>query len=518
MKRKELSVEEKVGQLMMFGFPGQEITEHIENFIVNHHLGGIIHFARNIKSPEQIQSLNRDLQTLASLRGTGLFIAVDQEGGSVARLTTGVSVSPGNMALGATRSLKRTEDVGRVTGEELRILGFNINLAPCLDVNNNPANPVIGVRSFGSDPHLAAELGAAYIKGLQEHVIAVAKHFPGHGDTHVDSHLGLPTINHDWERLNKVELVPFRKAIKEGVAGILAAHIVFPAFESDPNRPAVLSYGVLTELLRSELGFEGLIMTDCLEMQAITNHFSMSEAAVLAVEAGSDLVLVSHTPSLQSEAYWALVEAVRSGRISEKRIDESAARIQAAKERFQVGKSYPGTVGTEANLAVMEAAAQDSITVVQDRGNLPLTSEKVAVIETKTQALTGVEAEIQSTFSLADALRDEGLMVDHYEVGLECTAEEIKKLVNASTNYETVIMVTQDAHRYPTQARLVQELNKQPLGFIVVGARTPYELQSFPNVQTYTATYSNQPFVWKCAAAVLTGKRKATGTLPVSLV
>jgi beta-N-acetylhexosaminidase len=517
--RQDLSLEEKVGQLMMFGFPGQQITEHIRDFISNHHLGGIIHFARNIDHPEQIQTLNHDLQTLAknSPNGTGLFIAVDQEGGSVARLTEGVSVSPGNMALGAAGSLELAEEVGRVTGEELRILGFNINLAPCVDVNNNPANPVIGVRSFGSDPERVAQLGAASIKGLQEHVIAVAKHFPGHGDTHVDSHLGLPVIDYDWERLNAVELVPFRAAIQAGVEGMLAAHIFFPAFESNPNRPASLSYGVLTKLLREELGFHGLIMTDCMEMQAITKHFSMAEAAVLTVEAGSDLVLISHTPTLQKEAYWAVVDAVKSGRISEERIDESVTRILAAKERFQVGTPYPGSVGTEANLKVMENAAGESITVVKDQGNLPLDSaERVLVIETKTQAASIAEEKISGTASLGGALIEEGLAVHQYEVGLECTEEEIKKLVNMSTNYSFVIIVTQDAHRYPSQAQCVREL-AEAAKVIVVGARTPYELQSFPEVETYVAAYSNRPFVWKRVAPILTGKQRATGELPVLL-
>ena len=514
--RQDLSVEEKVGQLMMFGFPGQTITEHIREFILNHHLSGIIHFARNIDNPEQIQTLNHDLQTLAksSPRGTGLFIAVDQEGGSVARLTEGVSVSPGNMALGAARSLERAEEVGRVTGEELRILGFNINLAPCVDVNNNPANPVIGVRSFGSDPQRVAQLGAASIKGLQEHVIAVAKHFPGHGDTHVDSHLGLPVIDYNWERLNTVELVPFRKAIEAGVEGMLAAHIFFPAFESNPNRPASLSYGVLTKLLREELGFQGLIMTDCMEMQAITKHFSMADAAVLTVEAGSDLVLISHTPSLQSEAYWAVVDAVKSGRISEERIDESVARVQAAKERFQVKTPYPGSVGTEANLKVMEAASEESITVVKDQGNLPLaTSKRGLVIETKTQATSLAEDKISGTASLGGALTEEGLVVDRYEVGLECTEEEIKKLVNLSTNYPFVIMVTQDAHRYPSQAQCVRELNKATK-VIVVGARTLMNCslsQRFRPMWPHTAIA--RLFGKVCPHSY--GKRRATGSCPL---
>lgn len=516
---KDLSIEQKIGQLMMFGFQEQEIPEYIKEFILEHNLGGIIHFSRNIVSPEQIQGINEQLQALAkdSPSGTNLLISVDQEGGSVARLNKGVAVSPGNMALGATNNSKLVEDVATVMGEELRALGFNVNLAPCIDVNNNPLNPVIGVRSFGSDPQLVGELGLAATKGLQKHLLAVAKHFPGHGDTNVDSHLSLPTIKHDLERLNSVELPPFKQAIQGGLQGILAAHVLFPAFESDPNLPATLSYNVLTKLLREKLGFEGLIFTDCMEMEAITKHHSMGEAAVLAIEAGVDLVLVSHTPERQREAYFAVVEAVKNGRITEERIEQSYERIKEAKESLASIEDLPRRINTVEHNQIMERVVEESLTIVHDLGNLPLQPQELVVIETRAQATSIAEEKIIENQGLAEALSEAGFKVQAERVGLTCSEEEIKKLVELTTNKPLVIIVSQDAHRYEGQSELIKAINKVAGSVIVIGGRTPYELQAFPEVDTYIAAYSNREIILKPLVKLLTGEIQAQGKLPVAL-
>ena len=516
---RHLSLEEKVGQLMMFGFKEQTIPDHIKEFIVNHNLGGIIHFSRNIVEPNQIRELNEELQELAkkSASGSELLISLDQEGGSVARLNKGVSVSPGNMALGATANPDLAEKAALIMGEELRAVGFNVNLAPCVDVNNNPQNPVIGVRSYGSEPKLVGDMGEAAIKGFQKHLLAVAKHFPGHGDTHVDSHLSLPTIEHSWERLKQIELPPFEQAIQSGVGGILAAHVLFPALEPDPTLPATLSPNVLTKLLREELGFQGLIFTDCMEMEAITKQYTMGEAAVLAIKAGIDIVLVSHTPERQKEAYWAVVEAVKSGRISMERIDQSIERINRAKERLVSLGDQPCAIGQASNLKVMEEIVEASITVVQDKGNLPLRCQDVLVVETVAQATSIAEERILGTSSLTEALRRAGLTVQGEQVGLTCTIEDKKRLVDLATNLPLVIVVSQDAHRYEGQSELIQEIIKVAQEVIVIGARTPYELNFFSEVSTYIAVYSNREIVWQPVVNLLTGKIKAKGKLPVSL-
>lgn len=515
----KLSLEAKVGQMMVFGFPGTEIPEFIRNFIQEYNLGGIIVFSRNVKSSGQIAQLNADLQQLAlsSRYGVGLFIAIDQEGGQVARINEGVSVAPAQMAVGALDSPAAAYEIAAVVGQELAAMGFSINLAPCLDVNSNPLNPVIGVRSFGEDPQKVAELGCAAIRGLQESVMATAKHFPGHGDTAVDSHLGLPVIPHSRERLVQVELVPFQRAIREGVAAVLAAHVAFPAIEPVPGRPSSLSYPVLTGLLRAELGFDGLIMTDCLEMQAITNHFSVGEAAVLAVEAGNDLVLVSHTRERQEEAFWAVVEAVKSGRISESRLDQSLERISRAKSAY-VKWPFPACdVGSAPHRQLMEEAYGKSLTVVRDGALIPLPSRAVTVIETRAQPSSLAEERRWEGATLSGALADLGAEVRPWFISPEVTDEEYKKVTEQLRPCDLVVMVTQDAHRIPRQAELARRVAAACPEHVFVGTRTPYELSVLPEIKCYLAAYSSRPEALQQAAAVLLGLRRAEGRLPVTV-
>ncbi|MGM0498739.1 MAG: beta-N-acetylhexosaminidase [Bacillota bacterium] len=328
-KLKNMSLEEKVGQLFQVGFQSKSIDREIKDLIENYHIGGVIYFTRNIENLEQTASLSKNLQELALDSGAGipLFISVDQEGGKVRRIKD-LTYFPANIEIGATGDKELSRKAAAVTAKELKGLGINVNLAPVLDVNNNPANPVIGERSFGADPILVAEMGVAYIKGLQaEGIIATAKHFPGHGDTAVDSHFDLPVINHSRERLDQVELYPFKKAIEAGVDSIMVAHIYFSTIESEAGIPATLSKAVLNDLLREELNFEGVIITDDLEMGAITNFFGTAAGAVKTIEAGADIVLISHSYDKQKQAIEAVIAAVENGRISEKRIEESLRRI-----------------------------------------------------------------------------------------------------------------------------------------------------------------------------------------------
>lgn len=512
-------IEAKVGQMMMFGFSGTSVPDYIRKFIQEYNLGGIIMFSRNIDSAAQIAELNSTLQKLAldSPFGVGLFISIDQEGGQVIRIKDGVSAAPAAMAVGALASPDRAYQIGKVVGEELASLGFSINLAPCVDVNNNPHNPVIGVRSFGEDPELVADLGEATIKGLQESVLATAKHFPGHGDTAVDSHYGLPVINHARERLEQVELLPFRRAIASGVQGILSSHVVFPAIEPIPGRPASLSNPVLTGLLRSELGYDGLILTDCMEMQAVTKQLSMEEAAILAVEAGNDMVLISHTQELQERAFWAVVEAVKKGRISEERINESLARISKAKRRFVKWPFPDMPVGSSENQALMEEAYGDSITVVRGSEHIPLPNSPITVVEVMHTAASLAEEQVGDNFSLAQALADLGAEVKPLYISAEVTDEEYKKIIEQIQPNDLVVMVTQDAHRFPEQARLVNYVVENCPQHAVVGTRTPYELAVFPDARVYLVLYSNRPEALRQGAAVLLGRRPAVGRLPVSI-
>ena len=256
-----MSLEQKVGQVFMLGFEGRTLDASNRALIQGLHVGGVTLFARNIESGLQLKRLNFDLQSVAD--PVPLFISVDQEGGLVVRVTSGATIFPGNMAIGATGNLDLARRVAEASATELRIMGINMNLAPVVDINTNPLNPVIGVRSFGSDVRPVSDFGVQTLQALQSRgVSAIAKHFPGHGDTHVDSHRDLPVVLHPLERLEAIELVPFQAAIQAGVDGIMTAHVTLHAVEPGHAVSATLSKAVLTGLLRERLGFQGLILTD----------------------------------------------------------------------------------------------------------------------------------------------------------------------------------------------------------------------------------------------------------------
>ncbi len=320
------------------GADSQRVTPRAAALVEDLAAGGVILMKRNVGTPDQLRAMLGEVQTLAARRGLPpLFVAVDQEGGGCARLTPPHFLpSTDAWQIGLTADPAQARAAARKTGLELRSVSINWNFAPVLDVNNNPANPVIGRRSYGDDPQRVAAMGVAAVQGYQDDagILACGKHFPGHGDTDVDSHLALPTISHSLERLFEIELVPFRAAIAAGVAAIMTAHIVFP--EMDPALPATLSPAVLTGLLRGKLGFGGLIITDCLEMNGVAKDWGEAEAAVLAVLAGADVLLCCHTWTKQQAIRDGLVAAVEQGRIPLSRIEASLARITAAKDRWLV--------------------------------------------------------------------------------------------------------------------------------------------------------------------------------------
>src|SRR5688572_21290287 len=271
-----MTTDQKVGQLMLIGFDGTVVNAELRRMITDYHIGGVILFARNVQSPEQVAHLTNELQNIALESGQpGLFVAIDQEGGRVARLTedTGFTEFPSAMALTATGNPENARRMAAAMAAEMRAVGINVDFAPDLDVSNNPSNPVIGIRSFGSDPTRVAEYGIAFAQGLQENgILAFGKHFPGHGDTSIDSHIDLPLIPHDRARLDEVELIPFQAAIQADFAGIMSAHVTFPAIDPNPGIPATLSRAVLNGLLRDQLNFKGLIATDSLEMGALAQN------------------------------------------------------------------------------------------------------------------------------------------------------------------------------------------------------------------------------------------------------
>lgn len=330
------------GQCLMVGFDGLTPSAEVRQLIREHGVGGIILFARNVVEPEQLAGLVADLQGIARTAGheMPLLVGIDQEGGRVARLRHPWIEWPPMRLLGHVGSEDLVRRLGVALAEQLTPCGIRLDFAPVVDVDTNPNNPVIGDRSFGDDPSLVARFGAALIGGLQgSGVAACAKHFPGHGDTDRDSHLELPSLDHSRVRLDDVELAPFRAAVAAGVAAAMTAHVVVRAL--DDGVPATLSSRVVRGVLRQEMGFGGVVVSDDLEMQAIAKSWSAGAAAVGAVRAGCDLLLVCHSADAQAEAHEALVKAVETETIAFADLEDAALRVRRMKERFVPRQGTP---------------------------------------------------------------------------------------------------------------------------------------------------------------------------------
>jgi len=555
----KMTLEEKIGQMLMISFRKwqdrdvTEINSEIAGTIKKYHLGGVILFWENLAGAGQAARLVDQLQR-ASV-DIPLFIAADQEGGRVVRLQTG-AVMPGNMALGAAGSTEDTYEVGKAIGEELNALGINVNMAPVVDVNINPDNPVIGIRSFGSDPQLVAELGAAYINGLHDAgVIATVKHFPGHGDTDVDSHPGLPSVPHDLARLKAVELKPFQQAFDQKVDMVMTAHVTFPAVDntkaisqkngSEISIPATLSHRVLTDLVRKEMGFDGVIITDALEMKAITDHFGPREAVLRAIKAGADIALM---PADLEQACSGLLAAVRSGEIPESRIDESVKRLirlklSAGMVKISGGKFVPGdkvtedlderikaaesVVGGPAHRAVEKKAAEDAVTLIKNEGNmLPFTladGENIVLFAPWDDRLDLMTRELNRIIA-EKGLREVKVKGFVYQ-DLVFMTEEQKQAVDAadyvvlgSYSYD-VASRTPGKHWLPdfalSLARYALSAGK-PLA--VMAIRNPYDIMYMPGVKAYLAVYgaAEGPNIPAGIRAIF-GEVNPKGKLPVSI-
>ncbi|MEH7179193.1 beta-N-acetylhexosaminidase [Neobacillus vireti] len=331
-----MTMEEKVGQMLMFGLEEDHLTDKTIKFIQDHHIGGMILFRENINNANQLVQLTNQIKEINSETSKlPIFISVDEEGGLVSRMPPEIKNLPKSAVIGNVNSKKIADQVGVAIGERVGAFGFNMTMAPVLDINSNPNNPVIGERSFGNNEKVVTEMGLAEMKGIQgKNVIPVIKHFPGHGDTDVDSHKGLPVIEHDLDRLTSLEFIPFQKAIEQDADMVMAAHILLPKI--DQNYPSSLSREVITGLLKEQIKFKGVVITDDLTMGAILKNYEIGDAAVKAIQAGNDIVLVCHGYENQEKVLRAVLNAVQNGDISEKQINDSVYRILSLKEKYQL--------------------------------------------------------------------------------------------------------------------------------------------------------------------------------------
>lgn len=464
---------------------------------------------KNIASPAHLRGLSELLMAAASEGGQPPpLIGIDQEGGQLMAVTGGCTELPGNMALGATRSPALAREAGRVLGRELLAMGVNVNFAPCLDVNINPANPVVGTRSFGDDPALVAELGAALIAGVQgEGVMASVKHFPGHGDTSGDSHYSAPVVNHDRARLDAVELAPFRAAIEAGVGSMMSAHVIYPAL--DPQAPATLSRAILTDLLRGEMGFDGLVLTDAMDMAAVASGGALPSVRA-ALRAGADLVVLAHLPGQM-----ALAEAVLDLR-------DSASEARILRARQAAPRSLPplSILGAIEHRAIAQEIADQSITLVRDSGRLPLApglDEPIVVITPEPANLTPADTSASVEIALAGAIGKRRPNTLALQLPRGAGEAEIRRVLEASRDAGIIVVGAISANDDPAQIALVRALLARGDRPVVVSLRTPYDLMEFPGVETYLCAYSIRPASMEAVARVLFGEIPARGLLPCAI-
>ena len=524
-----LSVRERAAQLVMPWIGGEYWPIHNAamqtalRLAAEQGVGGFVLGIGN--SPYDVAEKVNALQRAARLP---LLIAADLESGPAMRFRGGTAF-PGNMALGATGRELDAYQVGRVTALEGRALGVHWDFAPVVDVNNNPLNPIINTRSFGEDPRLVADLGAAFVRGLEEHgMMATAKHFPGHGDTGTDSHVAVPVITASLERLDSLELVPFRAAIRAGVDAVMTAHVAVPSLAGANAPPATLAAVVLDTLLRQQLGFRGLVVTDALNMGAIVSRYGAAQAAVLAFQAGADILLM---PADAAAAIDAVAAAVANGTVSEARLDSSVARVLAAKSRLGLFASrlvdvarIPRVVGLQEHQEMAADISQRSVVLVRDTlGLVPLPRER--------------RARVVLVNASDDAQRDAGsFLTPALRAGVDTLTALRLWPASGPASYDSVRAASRgagavifaiasrpvawrpDALTIPAAlAALIEELSLAGAPVIVVSTGSPYLLTQVPHASAYLVAWTSSEHTERAAARALLGRAPITGKLPVSL-
>ena len=535
----QLTLEEKAGQILMpwvlgdFAPEGSQSHERVFSFIEEQKIGGVI---MSVGTPFEVAAKLNDLQSHADLP---LLVAADLETGAGFRMRGAIHMPgridlggatnfPSLMAVGATGREDLAYEMGRITAVEARAVGVHVPFAPVLDVNNNPDNPIINVRSFGEDPEKVAEMGIAFIRGVQENgAIATGKHFPGHGDTNVDSHVGLPVITHDRARMDSVELRPFQRAIDSGMGAIMTAHISVPSLNGGVREPSTLSPEVLTNVLREEMGFEGIVFTDAMDMSAIARQHRSGEAAVRALEAGADVILM---PASVSGAIEGIVTAVREGRLTEERLDRSVMHVLETKEslelhenRYVAMEEIPRTVGIPEHTDVAGQIAEEAITLLKnDNDLLPLAGTRSARVMSvsyrrSSDVLAGryFNQALRATYPRLRAVEVDGDSDEDEYQELRRRARE-QALVVVGT-YVTSVNVSGSFTLPEELVRFVRFLDEIGVPHTVVSFGNPYLITDFPDVQSYLLAWSGSEASQRAAAAAMLGQSRIHGRTPTRI-
>ncbi len=475
-----MTLEELIGERLVIGIPGPSITPEIVRHFQELHAGGLILYRINFDSPQQIKKLIADLEEALGRR---LLVAADHEGGRVIMFRDGISVFPDNLAVGSAGKIEYAGQQGEIEAKELRRLGLDVNLAPVLDVLTAAYSPNIGIRSYGKDWRLVAEMGAARIAAMQKHGLsACAKHFPGKGHAPVDAHLGLPVIPSTWKEMEEVHLQPFVQAIETGVDLVMSSHPYYPHLDPDPQKIATFSRRIIYDYLRQELNFQGVIASDDLEMGAIKAICPIGRAGVLAAAAGHDLLLVCHDLQAQKEVFYTLLEAHRNKQLPLKELEESAARIKRLKLKREK-RFAGGEPGAEKEGAVLAARiCRESVQVLQDeRKIMPLKSgeKRIGVIFPQFSSLDAKIMIEKEVLPEKEFLRQEfqkfGLHPEVQIVSIEPAEEEIQQAVHLAKNSDLTILFCFDAHLYPANKRLLDALQDAAPELVVDLLRDPYD-------------------------------------------
>ncbi|MFF8278092.1 glycoside hydrolase family 3 protein [Streptomyces lateritius] len=536
-----MSLEEKVGQLFVMRVYGHSATAPDQadvdanlkeigvrtaaELVERYHVGGIIYFAwaHNTRDPRQIAELSNGIQRagLAQPTPLPLLISTDQEHGIVCRVGKPATLVPGAMALGAGGSHADTRKAAQIAGAELAAVGIRQNYAPVADVNVNPANPVIGVRSFGSDPQAVAALVAAQVKGYQgAGVAATSKHFPGHGDTAVDSHYGLPTITHTRAQWAELDAPPFRSAIAAGIDSIMTAHIVVPALDPSED-PATLSRPILTGILREQLGYDGVVVTDSLGMEGVRTKYGDERVPVLALKAGVDQLL---NPPKLDIAWNAVLRAVEDGELTEARLDASILRILRLKTKLGLFREpyvsvsdVNRTVGGAAHLAHADRIAEATTTLLLNEGGLlPLSRRShgdVLVVGADPASPSGTTG--PPTTTLATAFTELGFTATALSTGITPTAAKIEQAVAAAAGKDVVVVGTYNVSATSPQRTLVARLVATGVPVVTVAIRNPYDIAHLSGQRATVAAYSWTDVELRAAVRVIAGAARPKGRLPV---
>ena len=535
----ELTLREKVGQLMMpwvlgdYAPEGSGSHQRVFDYIDEQKIGGVI---MSVGTPIEVAAKLNDLQGHAEIP---LLVAADLETGAGFRMRGAVHMPgtidlggatdfPSLMAVGATGQERLAYEMGRITALEARAVGIHVPFAPVLDVNNNPENPIINVRSFGEDPVQVSRLGTAFIRGVQENGgIATGKHFPGHGDTETDSHVALPVIRHDRARMDSVELRPFQAAIDAGMGAIMTAHISVPALNGGLREPSTLSPLVLTNVLRDDMGFGGLVFTDAMDMSSISRRHSPGEAAVRAIEAGADVILM---PASVRQAIDGIVEAVRTGRLRESRIDESVRRLLETKEvlgldeeRMVPLEDIPDVVGIPAHTAIADRIAENSITLLKNERDLvPLAGTRSARVLSVSFRRT---SDVLAGRYFDRALRQTYPRLSTVALGADANEEDYGEIIRRTRNQQLIIVSTyvtgvsySGSVAVPDElVDFIESLRLRGTPHVVVSFGNPYLITGFPDVQAYLLAWNGSEASQRAAARALVGQIAIAGRVPTEI-